>query len=97
MAALIEFDPEKDAANREKHGVSLAFGERVLGDPERLDVLDVRFEYPEERCICYGKVEGRVWVAVYTRRGRKNRFISVRKANDREAKKYEESPRAGSG
>lgn len=96
MAARIEFDPEKDAANREKHGVSLAFGERVLEDPESLDVLDVRFEYAEERCISYGMVEGRVCVAVYAKRGRRNRFISVRKANDREAKKYEESPRAGS-
>lgn len=34
----------------------------------------------------YGKVEGRVWVAAYTTRGQKHRFISVRKANAREAK-----------
>lgn len=39
----IEFDPDKDAANFDKHGVSLAFGAEVLADAKRLDVLDVRY------------------------------------------------------
>ena len=32
----IAFDPAKDAINRDKHDVSLAFGERVLADPMAL-------------------------------------------------------------
>ena len=89
----VEFDPEKDGANLEKHGVSLSFGAEVLADSDRLDVLDVRFDYAEERCICYGAVAGRVWVCVYTYRGERLRIISVRKANDREIRRYRQTPR----
>jgi uncharacterized DUF497 family protein len=38
----ITFDGRKDAINRGKHGVSLAFGAEALADAGRLDVLDVR-------------------------------------------------------
>lgn len=89
----IEFDPEKDRANIGKHGVSLAFGGKVLADPHRLYVLDVRFDYGEDRFICYGKVAGRVWVCVFTARGDAYRPISVRKANERETRRYDETPR----
>jgi uncharacterized DUF497 family protein len=44
----IEFDPHKDELNREKHGVSLAFGEYVLADPNLAVSLDLRFEYGED-------------------------------------------------
>jgi uncharacterized DUF497 family protein len=37
----IEFDPGKDEVNQAKHGVSLAFGAKVLADGRRLDILDV--------------------------------------------------------
>ena len=87
------FDPDKDMSNREKHGVSLAFGADVLGDRDRLDILDVRHDYAEDRFICYGKVQGRIWVCVFTLRGGIARIISVRKANDREAKRYYDTPR----
>ena len=93
MFVEIEFDPAKDAANEAKHGVSLAFAAEVLADPERLDVLDVRADYGEDRFITYGKVAGRVWVCVFTRRGDAHRAISLRKANDRETQRYEETPR----
>ncbi|MDR3519209.1 MAG: BrnT family toxin [Azospirillaceae bacterium] len=89
----IEFDPDKDASNQEKHGVPLAYGAKVLDDPNRLEVLDVRFDYAEDRFVCYGMVEGRVWVCVFTQRDDVSRIISVRKANEREAKRYDETPR----
>jgi uncharacterized protein len=41
----VEYDPEKDDANRAKHGVSLAFAMDVLADSNRVDVLDTRFDY----------------------------------------------------
>ncbi|MBF0166942.1 MAG: BrnT family toxin [Alphaproteobacteria bacterium] len=88
-----EFDPEKDAANRVKHGLSLGFGARVLADPDRLELLDVRCDYAEDRFIAYGKVQGRVYVCVFTLRGRTCRIISVRKANDRETSRYHKTPR----
>ena len=89
----IEFDPEKDAANRGKHGVSLAFGAEVLADPGRLEILDVRFDYAEERFVAYGMSQGRVYVCVYTERGDMRRIISVRKANDRETERYRQTQR----
>lgn len=89
----VAFDPDKDAVNIEKHGVSLGFGGEVLADSSRLDILDVRFDYAEERFVSYGKVEGRVWVCVFTVRGENYRVISVRKANDRETRRYHDTPR----
>jgi len=89
----IEFDPDKDAGNREKHGVSLALGDKVLSDAGRLDILDVRFDYDEERLVAYGMAEDWVWVCVYVLRGEVHRIISVRKANERETRRYRETPR----
>lgn len=73
--------------------MSLAFGAEVLADADRLDVLDVRFDYAEERFVSYGMVEGRLWVCVFARRGGVHRIISVRKGNEREKRRYQETPR----
>ena len=89
----IEFAPDKDASNLIKHQVSLSFGAQVLKDTNRLDVLDVRFDYTEERFISYGMVDGRIWVCVFTQRGNTSRIINVRKANDRETERYKSTPR----
>ena len=84
----IEFDPAKDLANREKRGVSLQFAARVLADPNRLVDLDTRRDYGEERSICFGAVDRRLYVAVFPQRHGRCRILSVRKANDREAGHY---------
>lgn len=89
----IEFDPAKDAANQRKHGISLAFGADVLADNSRIEVLDVRFDYAEDRFVSYGLVEGQVWVCVFTLRGEVHRIISVRRADDRETQRYYQTPR----
>jgi uncharacterized DUF497 family protein len=89
----IEFAPDKDAVNQAKHEVTLAFGAQVLADTERLDVIDVRFDYDEERIVSYGMVQERIWVCVFTRRGDTVRVISVRKANERETQLYHDTPR----
>lgn len=83
-----DFDPAKDAANRASHGLSLAFCPMVLADADRLVFRDDRSDYGEERFVCFGAVDGRVHVAVYTVRGNVYRFISVRKANARETRRY---------
>ncbi|WBQ13295.1 BrnT family toxin [Hyphomonadaceae bacterium BL14] len=85
----LEYDPDKDDANRDKHGVSLGFALEVLADPGRVDVLDTRFDYGEERFVTYGFAEGRVWVCVHASRSGAARIISVRKANERETQRYE--------
>lgn len=84
----IEFDPAKDAINRAKHGLPLAFGALVLADPNHLTVEDRRRPYGERRFLTLGSVKGRVFVAVHTPRGGIERMISVRKANDQETRRY---------
>ena len=57
-------------------------------DPNRLVERDDRRDYGEERFRLYGRVAGRLFVIVYTRRGAVMRIISARKANARERDRY---------
>ena len=87
----VEFDPVKDIENRIDHD-PLAFGAEVLSDPDRLDIFDIRFDYAETRVIAHGRVEDRLWICVFVRRGDVHRIISVRKANEREQRRYRNTP-----
>ena len=51
---------------------------------------DVRQPYPETRYITYGKIGNRVMVLALCYRGEAIRVISLRKANEREKKFYDE-------
>lgn len=82
------FDPAKDVKNQRDHGVSLAFGVKVVADPNSIEVIDDRFAYGEERWNVIGLVDGQVYVATYTDREEGVRFISVRPASKREADRY---------
>lgn len=84
----IEFNPDKAQANLDKHGVSFEDAMLVFFDPDRLDEVDGRQDYGEERRIVIGEIEGRVFVVVYTLRGEAIRLISARKSNEREQRKY---------
>ncbi|HEX8384022.1 MAG TPA: BrnT family toxin [Sphingomonas sp.] len=88
----IEFDPDKDAINREKHGVPLRFGEHVFEDPDHLVLATIRAEDGEERQKTLGLVGGRLWTAIVVRRGESTRFIPVRKSNDAEIRAYHRHP-----
>jgi len=83
----IEFDPEKDATNQEKHGLSLADTERMEFDTAII-VADTRHAYGEERFRAYGLIDGRLCALAYTIRGTTLRAISLRKANSREVNRY---------
>ena len=85
----IEFDPDKDATNQEKHGLSLAGAERMdLGtaaiDPDRLYV------YGEGRLQALGLIDGHLHLLVFSMRGDVLRAISLRKANPKEVRRYDE-------
>ncbi len=84
------FDPVKDAANRAKHGVSLALAEVLFMGPHR-SVSDDRFEYGEVCEVAFGLINNRLFVCVYADRDEERRVISLRKANEREVKRYGES------
>ncbi|WP_157017838.1 BrnT family toxin [Mesorhizobium xinjiangense] len=79
------FDPHKDAINRTKHGLSLAFGDRIFADPAHLILPSIR---PEERFKVIGMVEEKLFTAVFVWRGGEPRFISVRRSNNGEERSY---------
>jgi uncharacterized DUF497 family protein len=83
------FDPSKDAANRKKHGVSLAEGDGVLSDPLALTIEDSSSQ-GEQRFISVGmNLFGQLRVVVYALRDEEARIISVRKAEPKEIRAYE--------
>jgi uncharacterized DUF497 family protein len=88
----IEYDPDKDEANRAKHNVGLAFGARVFEDPFVSIVPTLREEDGEERFKAVGLVERRLWTAVYVWRGDVVRFMSVRRSNGAERRDYDRDP-----
>ena len=88
----VEFDPDKDAANLTKHGVSLRFGARIFGDVDVLVVLTLRSDDEEERFKAIGKVGGDLWTGVHVYRGDRVRFISVRRSNGGEQRAYDSDP-----
>jgi len=74
------FDPAKEAANLQKHGISLAEGDGVLNDPLALTIED-RSSQGEQRFISIGmNLFWKLRVVVYTLRDEDARIISVRKA-----------------
>ena len=83
------FDQNKDAANRKKHGVSLAEGDGVLNDPLALTIEDSEAQ-GEQRFISIGmNVFGILRAVVYALRDDDARIISVRKAESKEIRAYE--------
>jgi uncharacterized DUF497 family protein len=82
----IEFDPAKDAADVEKHGVSLA----RTGHVTIMAVTEnSRAEERERRFRIYGLPDGKACCAVLTWRDGTARAISLRKASRMERKRHE--------
>lgn len=82
------FDPDKDAINRDRHGLRLIFGDIVMSDPDHLVVPTIRVEDGEERFKAVGLVDGKLYTAVFVWRGELARFISVRRSNSGEERRY---------
>jgi uncharacterized protein len=83
----IEYDPEKRELTLIHRGLDMADAELVLNS-NNLTFPDLRNEYGEERFISIGLIEGRMVYIAWTLRNGVYRIISMRKANDREQKKY---------
>jgi uncharacterized protein len=70
-------------------GFDFEYAAQVFFDPHRRVTPATRRADGEDRFQLLGKIEGRVFVVVYTPRARLVRIISARKANDREVPIYE--------
>ncbi len=88
-----EFHPGKDAANLDKHGVSLRFGTRVFDDADVLIVPTIRKADKEDRYRATGIVDGRLWTVIHVYREGRVRFISVRRSNAGEQREYHSASR----
>jgi uncharacterized protein len=84
-----EWDEAKSEQCLRKRGFSFAFVTLAFADPYRHVELDERWEYGEVRYRLYGRIAGRPYVVVYTRRGRVVRIIFARKANARERRLHD--------
>ena len=86
----ITCDPAKDAANVAKHGVSLALAAELEWE-SAVVWPDVRREYGEARMAAIGYIGLRLYLVVFVDRAGVRRVVSLRKANQREVKRYAET------
>jgi len=85
----ITYDPAKNDSNIDKHGVSLEMA-ALLDWSEVMAYVDARADYEEVREVGFGVINERLYCVVFTQRGDSMHIISMRKANKREVKSYDE-------
>ncbi len=82
-----EYDPDKSAENKRKHGIDFDVARRLWADA-RLVEIPARTN-DEPRWLLIGKIDEKHWSAIITRRGDNIRLISVRRSRDEEVELYE--------
>lgn len=88
---VFEFDPDKSASNKDKHGIDFDEAQALWNDDGRT-YGETRF-VGEDRFLTTGQIGDRVWTAVFTLREDRIRIISVRRARDDEVERYQENNR----
>jgi uncharacterized protein len=81
------FDPDKSAANAEKHGIDFIAAQGLWLDEMVIEVPARTVDEP--RWLVVGMIAGKHWSAVITRRDDATRIISVRRSRPEEVKLYE--------
>ena len=90
MQLEFEWDPEKDRANQQKHGIAFADAVTVFDDPLARTVLDPRTFEGEYRWVTIGRTANQKFIAVWhTERGERVRVIGAREATPHERRTYE--------
>lgn len=88
-----EWNPEKEQANSEKHGVDFAEAATVFGDPLELTIADPDHSVGEFRYLSMGRSSlNRILVVSYTERHERIRIVSARVASPKERRQYESEP-----
>jgi len=82
------FDPTKNVANINKHGLPLSFGNRLFKDNSHVIIPSIREKDGEERFKAVGLVGDKLYTAVFVWRGEIPRLISVRRSNESEERTY---------
>jgi uncharacterized protein len=82
-----EFDPDKSAANREKHGIDFVQAQAIWEDTDYIEILLKTAD--EARFMVIGKIDENVWSGNITYRGESVRIITVRRSRKEEIAVYE--------
>lgn len=84
------WDENKRTKNIEKHGIDFVDAVDVFDDKNRVEAVDDRQNYGEERLQTIGHTKPGILFVVYTYRdqGAKRRLISARKASSKERAIY---------
>jgi uncharacterized DUF497 family protein len=77
MTASFEWDPDKDAENQRKHGVSFDLAQEAFSDPHRVIARDLAHSEVEERFYCLGLVADGVLTVRFTYRADVIRIIGA--------------------
>jgi len=89
LVVQYEWDNGKAAENLRKHGVDFVDAIAALEDPNRIEEVDDRFAYDEERVQIIGMAHGKALFVVVTLPGENTcRMISARKATRHEQDRY---------
>ena len=86
MRFEFEFDLEKSAANKAKHGVDFSEAQEIWTDTDRLEIPARSLDEPRSQVI--GRIGEETWSAFITYRNEKIRIISVRRARADEEARY---------
>ena len=84
---VIRFDPRKRLSTLEQRGLDFLDAESVFASPT-IEIPDRRRDYGEVRTICFRALRGRALIVVYTERNGIRHIISMRKANERELRRF---------
>lgn len=82
-----EWDENKRLSNKLKHGFDFLDAHLVFTE-EALIEEDQRKDYREKRYTLVGPMSNRLIIVIFSKRDDGIRIISMRKANQREQKKY---------
>lgn len=89
LPTAFERDDGKAALNAAKHIVTFPFATRVFLDRYHVVIAVARPEPGEDRFKAFGRIDGKLYVVVFTMRGEIFcRLIPARRANAKEAPIY---------
>ena len=88
----LSFDPVKNERNVQKRGLAFALVSELDWATAVIDE-DTRKNYGERRFRALGCIGERLYALVFTPRVGKLHIISLRKANSREVKRYDKTPK----
>jgi uncharacterized protein len=84
-----EFDPERSAANKVKHGIDFVEAQALWHDP---DIMEIPVNTSDEpRFFVVGRISGIHWSGIIACRGETVRTISVRRSRTEEVDLFEGS------